>query len=225
MHVVAIRGKERIHVLRNKILTKFCNLLTSDQKAQLSTLSYQLKREKRDSKKTATPSKDTSTSSVTLSPTLVDPAHVSVVGVVDGKGTISSPGLSAQPAAKKVEDKKSSSKSDKSTKSLSTASSSRLASVSADHRIDELDQKWSDRFNRLEALLMGRTLDRPQEPTFSTVKVALTHSPPANVVWKEPFIKPTDQPSQHTYRPTTSEPAGTDPPASRHSSASRSSSD
>ena len=77
---------------------KFCNLLTSDQKSQLSTPSYQLKKEKRDSKKTATPSKDTSTSSDTLSPTLVDAAHVSVVGVVDGQDTVRSSGLSAQPA-------------------------------------------------------------------------------------------------------------------------------
>ena len=45
---------------------------------------------------------------------------------------------------------------------------------------------------------MARTLDRPQEQTLSTVKVAPTHSPPANVTRKEPFIKPTDQPSQHT---------------------------
>ena len=115
-------------------------------------------------------------------------------------------------------------KSVKSTES-SAASSNRTATVSTDHRIDELDQKWSDWFNRLEALLMARTLDRPQEPTFSTVKVALTHSPPANVVRKEPFIKPTDQPSQHTNQPTTSEFTGTSPPASKHSSASRSSSD
>ena len=35
-------------------------------------------------------------SSVTLSPTLVDPAHVSVIRVVDGQDT----GLSAQPAEK-----------------------------------------------------------------------------------------------------------------------------
>ena len=153
------------------------NLLISDQKSQLSTPCYQLKKDKRDSKKTATPGKHTSTSSVTLSPTLVDLAHVSVVGLVDGQGTVRSPDLSAQPAEKKkVEDKKSSSKSvksDKSTKSSSTASSSRPATVSTDHRIDELDQEWSDRFNRLEALLMARILDRPQEPTFSFVKVAL----------------------------------------------------
>ena len=36
---------------------KFCNLLTSDQKSQLSTPSYQLRKEKQDSKKTVTPTR------------------------------------------------------------------------------------------------------------------------------------------------------------------------
>ena len=104
------------------------------------TPSYQLKKEKRDSKKNATPSKETSSSaSVTLSPTLVDLAHVSVVGFVDGQGTVRSPGLSAPPAEKKkkVEDKKSPSESVKSDKSTKSASSSRQATVSTNHRIDE----------------------------------------------------------------------------------------
>ena len=56
------------------------SLLTSDQKSQLSTPSYKIKKEKRDAKKSAT---------------LVDPTTVSVVGVMDGQGTIKSPGLSA----------------------------------------------------------------------------------------------------------------------------------
>ena len=69
--------------------------------------------------------------------------------------------------------------------------------ASTDAKIDELYQKWSDRLNRLEALLLAKTLDQPQEPTFQTIKVAATHSPPAGVVRStEPFIKPTD-PSLH----------------------------
>ena len=89
-------------------------------------------------------------------------ALVLVVGVVDGQGTVKSPSLSA-PAEKrkKVEEKKASTsklvKPDKPAKSLAD---SRPAKLSTDFRIDELDQKWSDRFNRLEALLMPRTLDR-----------------------------------------------------------------
>ena len=99
---------------------------------------------------------------------------------MDGQDT----GLSAQPAEKKK----------KSVKSKSSASTSRPAAVSTDQRFEELDQKWSDRFNRLEALLLAKTLDQPQqEPTFSTVKVVPAHSPPANVIRSEPFIKPTNQ--------------------------------
>ena len=57
-----------------------CDSLFAEQKEQLSTPSYKLKKEKRDAK-SSTPAKDIDT----LSPTLVDPALVSVVGVVDGQ--------------------------------------------------------------------------------------------------------------------------------------------
>ena len=162
-----------------------CKVLTPEQLAQLSTPSYKLKKETRD-KADTTPSKNpssTSSTSVTLSPTLYDPARVSVIRAVDGQDT----GLSAQPAKKKkkVEEKK------KLVKSKSASSTSRPAAVSTDQRFEELDQKWSYRFNRLEALLLGKTLDQPQrETTFSTVKVVQAHSPPANVIRSEPFIRP-----------------------------------
>ena len=59
----------------------------------------------------------------------------------------------------------------KAKKTVETASS-------IDGKIAELDQKWSDRFNRLEALLMAKTF----QPTFSSdVRVTPSHSPPANV--------------------------------------------
>ena len=128
-----------------------------------------------------------------------------------------SPGLSAPPEKKKKveEQKASASKSAKSDEPAKSSSDNRPAKSSTDSRFEELDQKWSDRFNQLEALLMARTLERPQEPTFSTVKVTPTHTP-ANVVRTEPFIKPTDQPSsQHTDRPTSSTFSGTDPPVSK----------
>ena len=142
---------------------------------------------------------------------------MSVIRAVDGQDT----GLSAQPAEKKkkVEDKK------KSVKSKPSASASRPAAVSTDQRFDELDQKWSDPFNRLEALLLARTLDQPQqEPTFGTVKVVPAHSPPASVIRSEPFIRPTNQAASQaadrrsgsTDRPSTS--TTTDPPTSRSQS-------
>ena len=139
---------------------------------------------------------------------------MSVIRAVDGQDTA----LSAQLAEKKkkVEEKKNS------VKSKSSSSTSRPAAVSTDQRFEELDQKWSDRFNQLEALLLAKTLDQPQqEPTFSTVNVLPAHSPPAKVIRSQPFIKPTDQsasqptdrPSVSTDRPSVS--AATDPPASK----------
>ena len=60
-----------------------CKALTPEQLTQLSTPSYKLKKEKRD-KADTTPSKN---AKVTLSPTLVDPARVSVIRAVDGQDT------------------------------------------------------------------------------------------------------------------------------------------
>ena len=37
---------------------------------------------------------------------------------------------------------------------------------------------------------MSKALDRPQDPVFSSVKVAPSRTPPANVVRSEPFLKP-----------------------------------
>ena len=99
---------------------------------------------------------------------------------MDGQSTS---GLSA-PAEKKKKafTKKSSSSAksvrpDKSAKSSSnrhpaTSTDQEKATTSTtDSSISDLDNKWSDGFNWLEALLMAKTLDRPQDPTFSTVKV------------------------------------------------------
>ena len=144
---------------------------------------------------------------------------MSVVGVVDDQSTIRSSGLSGQPAEKKkkTEDKATSTKPVKPDKS--SKSSSHRPSSSTNSKIEELDQKWLDRFNRLEALLLARTLDRPQELIFSTVKVTPSHGPPANVVSTEPFLNPADQPSQHTK---SSAFAATDPPSSKHNATEKS---
>ena len=159
----------------------------------------------------------------TLSPTLVDPALVSVVGVVDGQTTS---GLSgpAEKKSKKVESKKSSTstkpaRSDKSVKS-STINQGKPTTSSTDSKISDLNKKWSDRFNRLEALLLAKTIDKPQEPVFSPAKVAPARAPPANVVRPDPFLKPASQPA-HLTDPAVDSPA-TD--SSQHKPAARASS-
>ena len=82
--IAATREKDRILVLGSARHCKFCNILTSDQLAQLSTPSYKLKKDKQEAKSTSTPSKEPA--SDTLSPTLVDSARV-------GSGGCGWPGL------------------------------------------------------------------------------------------------------------------------------------
>ena len=60
---------------------------------------------------------------------------------------------------------------------------------STETKLAELDQKWSEHFNRLEVLFLSKTL----QPAFSSeVKVTSPHSPPANIPRdSEPFFQPT----------------------------------
>ena len=120
---------------------------------------------------------------------------------------LQSPGSSSSSEKKKKDKKSSTSDKHKAHKSSEKPSKSvdpKPSRSSADDSIDELDQKWSDRFNRLEALLLSRTLDKP-EPTFQAPKVTLTHPPPVGAVKSsEPFIQPT------TDRPARSDLSGTD---------------
>ena len=124
---------------------KFCNSLTSEQPAQLSTPSYKLKKEKREAKKmetTSTPTKDS------LNLSLVDPASVLVIGAVDGQVTLQSPGFSGVEKCeeKKVKASTFKAKSSKDKPAQTVSDSSRSANASADSRFKELDQKWSEHF-------------------------------------------------------------------------------
>ena len=68
-----------------------CNILSEEQRLQLSTPSYRLKKEKRDLKKSADTPKQDSTSS-----SLIDLSSVTVVGAVDDQGILQSPGASSE---------------------------------------------------------------------------------------------------------------------------------
>ena len=152
---------------------QICNNLTSEQLQQLSTPSYKLKKEKREAKLSDwTPSQD--------SDQLVNPSSVSVIGVVDGQGSVKSPAPVPPPDKKPKKDNKNSKKE----KSPST----KMSKHSTDEKFAEMDSKWSERFSRLEALIMAKSL----EPTFSSkVKVTPTHSPLHDVGnTTEPFIWP-----------------------------------
>ena len=166
-----------------------CNSLMEDQRLQLSTPSYRLKKEKHDLKKSSEPPKQDSSSS-----SLIDPSSVTVVGAVDAQGILQSPGSSSGKKKKSnpAEKVKSSSSKDKAatTEKPSKSLSSKAHRSSPDTRIEELDQKWSERFNGLAALLLAKSLDR-QELTFASIKVAPAHSPPAeSAISSKPFIRP-----------------------------------
>ena len=132
------------------------------------------------------------------------------MGVVDGQSPSGPPDLSDKPVEKRKKEEK---KEKKATTSRpvkpdkSVKSSHRPSTESTDQKLELMEQRWSDRFNRLEALLLAKTLDR--EPTFSAVKVTPTHAPPANVISSEPFLKPSSS-SQPSHRPTTSVSLATD---------------
>ena len=75
------KGKGKDTCVEDKESTNclHCNALTREQKAQLATPSYKLKKEKREAKKLEMEtSKD--------SESLVDPSSISVLGVVDNAG-------------------------------------------------------------------------------------------------------------------------------------------
>ena len=156
---------------------KICNAFSEEQRLQLATPSYRIKKEKREAKKLeATPTKD--------SENLIDPASVSIIGPVE-KPSTSNPTVEAPPPDKKV--KKDSRKVGKKDKSP-TATVSKPPSSSADDKIADLDSKWAEHFNRLEALILTKNF----EPQFSAnVKVTPTHSPPSAVEHvSDPFIRP-----------------------------------
>ena len=75
-------------------------------------------------------------------------------------------------------------------KKLSTPT--KPAKSSTNSKIKALDQKWSERFLRLKAMLLARTLENSQqEPTFQTVKVTPMKPPPAGTIkLADPFIPP-----------------------------------
>ena len=153
---------------------KICNAFSEEQRLQLATPSYRIKKEKREAKKLeATPAKD--------GKELIDPSNVSVIGPVE-KQAISP--TEPPPDKKTKKDTKKIAKREK----YPSASTSKASQGSMDDKIATLDSKWSERFNRLEALLLARNM----EPKFSAdVKVTPAHSPPASVTHSsEPFIRP-----------------------------------
>ena len=135
-----------------------CNNFTAEQKLQLATPTYKARREKELQKKTASPS-------------LVDPSTVTVVGKVESAKSDSSD--RGESLTKK---KNTSHKSPK-----KTSKPPKVPDFQAD--LKTLDDKWSERLTRLEALLLSKSFQLLVEPVQSS-----------NVVVSEkPFIPPAQQ--------------------------------
>ena len=163
------KGEEPCIANKDTADCTLCNSFTPEQRAQISTPSYKIKKEKREAKRLDN-----------TQPTdeLVDPSSVSVIGVVSGPSADKSPA----PPDKKLKKEKPPAKTKKSSSTLSSAT---------EEKFSALEDKWADRFNRLEALLLARSI----EPTFSSdVRVAPDHPPPGNVSRdSEPFFHPTEK--------------------------------
>ena len=168
-----------------------CNILTEEQKLRLATPVYQNKKEKWESK-------------ATEECTLVDPALVSVIGICTD-GDKNSEEASTTPVvaktkknaeslneasnvsnvkAKKIKSPGTSVVKDKAKKRHSSPAKS------TDSKLEAMNLKWSERFSRLEAMLLSKALSQP-EPSFQPVKVTPVKPPPAGATEKvEPFFAP-----------------------------------
>ena len=133
-----------------------CKAFTPEQIFQLATPTYR-ERKNKEKKVSASPT-----------PTLVDLSQVSVLGRVDREKTIKK---SETPSGKKKHI-------DKSPKPSSKRKSS---SKPRSNEPRDLDEKWSECFSRLEAMLLSKVFAVPVEPV---------RKPPSVVTSDQPFFDP-----------------------------------
>ena len=143
-----------------------------EQTLQISTPSYQKKEEKSE-QRTALADK----SAENVSDTLVHPRLVSVVGVASGE----SKAMKSPDTATKDKQK--------------NKHSTPVKKSTTDAKLQAMDQRWSERFSRLEALFLSKSMEK-SNPTFQTVKMPAKSPPAGAVKCSEPFIlrKPADRP-------------------------------
>ena len=135
---------------------KTCQALTPAQLKQLSTPTYQSRKE-RELKKSS------SDSPASVTPTLVDPANVSVLGRVHKESDGSSPASKKKRADPSPTPKASSKK--------------KSSSKSRSDDLKELDEKWCERFARLEAMLVSKTFTVPVNPVQNPRLVVTSDQP------------------------------------------------
>ena len=135
-----------------------CKGFTPEQSLQLATPTYRDRKDK----------KTTSNATTSSTPTLVDPAHISILGKVEKVKAVQT-----TPSKKTKR-----SESPKPSASKKRSSSSRPTTEDLQH----LDDKWGERFSRLEAMLLAKAFTVPVEPV---VKPASDVTPS-----QKPFFDP-----------------------------------
>ena len=136
-----------------KLDCQICKGFTPAQVQQLATPTYKSRKEHGEQKKTTE-----TASSATL--TLVDPSDVTLLGRVHSDKPSS---VESTPKKKRH--------SDSSPKSSKRKHSSKPASED----LKSLDDKWSERFSRLEALLLSKSFPVPVEPVRPSTVVTREH--------------------------------------------------
>ena len=145
-----------------------CKGFTPEQSLQLATPTYRDRKDK----------KTTSNATTSSTPTLVDPAHVSVLGKVEKVKAVQT-----TPSKKTKR-----SESPKPSASNKRFSSSRPTTEDLQH----LDDKWGERFSRLEAMLLAKAFTVPVEPV---VKPASDVTPS-----QKPFLTLVPPPAVYLWR-------------------------
>ena len=128
-----------------------CKSFTPEQVQQLATPTYRERKSKAKKMILSSPA-----------PTLVDPSHVSVLGKVEGQKTLVQP--ETTPAGKKKKHSFSPKPSPRSSKKKPSTSS--------------LDDKWPERFARLESMLLAKSFTIPVEPVVKPAAEVTTSQKP-----------------------------------------------
>ena len=134
-----------------------CKGFTPEQILQLATPTYRERKSKEKKLVSSSPA-----------PTLVDPSHVSVLGKVEGDKVVQP---ETTPAAKKTK------RSDSPKPSASKKKSSSGSRPSADD-LKKLDDKWAERFSRLEAMLLAKSFTVLVEPVVKPAAEVTTSQKP-----------------------------------------------
>ena len=98
-----------------------------------------------------------------LPPTLVDPADCKLLGKVEGNRVLETPANIKKKSSFKDVPKASKKKTSKST---------------ASDDLNSVDEKWSQRFARLEAMILAKSFAVPVEPIQKTISAVVTNEKP-----------------------------------------------